>query len=939
MRRRTLMAAVTAVALAGGAGAVALGSARGSSTTVQVQDLRVEGVPEPGAAAASLEARLYLPHARTPLPAILLAPGFGGTEDELSGDAQWFAQRGYVVLTYTPRGFGRSGGSIHLDAPGYEVADARRLVDVLASRPEVRKDRAGDPVVGVSGASYGGALALLLAAADPRVDAIVPMITWNDLGQALFPQSAVQAGSDGSPAAVRPISQPGVFKRVWAGVFFGSGTTALPGTGESSATRSGAGALTAADPGCGRFAPDLCAAYREAATSGRSNARIQALLEASSPAPVLGRIHAPTMLIQGEADSLFPLSEADANARGIAAAGTPVRVVWYGGGHDGGTDEASRLRSLTRGWFDHYLQVRQGNPDLRFEVTVPDATLSTQDTAPAPIVRAASRLPGIDAGSGTTEHRALPLSGPVQDIQSPAGATPAALSTVPGLGSVLGLLSAGGSQGFGSSATGAGGANGLVASLSALPGQSASFETTPLKEPLSVVGSSRVTLRVTSTARDLTLFGQLYDVAEDGGATLPERLVAPLRLDVVPGAAQTVTLALPAVVRDVPAGHRLRLVLSATDQGYAMPADPRQYTVALAGDQALWVPTVPMSVLGSGDLGPVLPWAVALGIVLLLGAAAGAVISRRRRAITRDPALADVPMAVLGLGKAYGDGFRAVSDLSFHVEQGQVLGLLGPNGAGKTTTLRMLMGLIRPTEGEVRVFGHRIVPGAPVLSRVGAFVEGDGFLPHVSGLENLHLYWRATGGELVEAHLEEVLEIAGLGEDVHRRVRTYSHGMRQRLAIAQAMLGLPDLLVLDEPTNGLDPPQIREMREVLARYAATGRTVVVSSHLLAEVEQTCTHVVLMNRGRLVTQGPVAELVGSATSLVVGVDDPARAAEVAAGVDGAQDIEVTDSGLTLRLVGTSRAELVRALVLAGLAVDRITPEHGLEEAFLALVGEV
>jgi ABC-2 type transport system ATP-binding protein len=223
----------------------------------------------------------------------------------------------------------------------------------------------------------------------------------------------------------------------------------------------------------------------------------------------------------------------------------------------------------------------------------------------------------------------------------------------------------------------------------------------------------------------------------------------------------------------------------------------------------------------------------------------------------------DVPLEISGLTKAYRNGELAVDGLSFRVERGQVLGLLGPNGAGKTTTMRMMMGLIQPDGGEIRIFGDRVTPGAPVLSRLGSFVEGPGFLPHLSGRDNIELYWAATGRPAADAHFDEALEIAGLGKALDRAVRTYSQGMRQRLAIAQAMLGLPDLLVLDEPTNGLDPPQIREMREVLKRYAQDGRTVIVSSHMLAEVEQTCSHVVVMHRGRLVSTGPVSRLLTAA----------------------------------------------------------------------------
>src|SRR5690606_294768 len=209
----------------------------------------------------------------------------------------------------------------------------------------------------------------------------------------------------------------------------------------------------------------------------------------------------------------------------------------------------------------------------------------------------------------------------------------------------------------------------------------------------------------------------------------------------------------------------------------------------------------------------------------------------------------------------YADGFVAVRGVGFTVKRGQVVGLLGPNGAGKTTLLRVLLGLIRPTGGEVLVFGRPITPGAPVLRRVGALVEGPGLLPHLSGYANLRLYWETTGRPERDAGFDDVLAIAGLGDAVHRPVRTYSHGMKQRLALAQAMLGLPELLVLDEPTDGLDPPQIAEMRRVLQRYASDGRAVVVSSHLLAEVEQTCTHAVVMSKGERVAAGSVAEIIG------------------------------------------------------------------------------
>ena len=914
--RRARTAAALAAAVLGLTGLLAGTSPAAAAPGVRTQDLTVRGTPEPDGKPAELDATLYLPDTSAPAPAVLLAHGFGGSKADLAPQARTLVAEGYVVLAYTARGFGQSGGKIHLDAPAYEVADASRLVDLLAKRPEVLTDAPGDPRVGVAGASYGGALALLLAGTDRRVDAAVSMITWNSLPQALVPQQAVTGPAvPATPAGVDPVATPGVFKRLWAATFFAGSPSPAGGT-------------------CGRFAPDLCAAYQRVARTGVADEALLRLLDRSSPARVLGDVRAPTLLVQGEADSLFPLSEADANATGIAATGTPVKSMWVPGGHDGGFDASDpQISTAVAGWLGRYVARDGSAVDTRFEASLPRTVRTRGDRDRAAPVLVAPGLPGAgnDIPVPTATVRA---AGEPQRIVSPAGGVPAALTSLPGLGSLAATLG------------GLSGAGLATSSLSALPGQTAAFQTAPLTAALTLVGSPRVRLQVASSAGDASLFAALYDVAPDGSATLPQQLVAPLRLVDLPPAGRAVDVALPAVVRTVEAGHRLRVVVASTDQAYAVPLDARTYTVSLAGDGAVTLPLAVPSAAGGTEVvtstGPSAT-AVALGVaalVLVLAGLALVVARRTRRAQVDDVVaeLVDVPLAVRGLGKAYGDGYRAVTDVTFRVERGQVLGLLGPNGAGKTTTLRMLLGLIGPTEGELRVFGHRVRAGAPVLSRLGALVEGPGFLPHLSGLANLQAYWRATGRPSADARLDVALEIAGLGEDIHRRVRTYSHGMRQRLAIAQAMLGLPDVLVLDEPTNGLDPPQIREMRDVLRSYAATGRTVVVSSHLLAEVEATCSHVVVMHRGRLVAQGDVATLVGTATTLVVDVDDAERGAAVAAAVPGARDVEPTSTGLVLRLVGTPRSELVRALVQAGLRVDRVAPQHGLEEAFLSLVEE-
>ena len=794
--------------------------------TVREEALRVPVGAESDGTPVDLDVAVYTADGLDgPAPAVLLAHGFGGKRQDLVAQARRLAAEGYVVLTWTARGFGESGGRIHLNAPAYEVEDASALLDLLAGRDDVLLDAAGDPRVGIAGGSYGGAIALLAAGYDQRVDAIAPRITWNDLAASLFPQFAT-AGDPGTAAAFEPVADPGVFKRLWAGVFFGSGSA------------------SADDPTiCGRFAEDVCAAYGASAATGVPTPEILDLLAASSPASVLDRIEAPTLLLQGQADSLFPLSEGDANARGIAAAGTPVKLVWFAGGHDGGDQEDERLDALTLAWFDRYLRDDGTAADSRFEATGQAASLFGARTGADPQVLAADAAPGLDGG--VVPRREVPLSGGAQTVVAPAGGNPAQVSSLPGLGAVVSTLLRGSQR-----------------ALPDIPGQSAVFETEPFTESFTLVGSATVDVRVRTDAPDVTLFARLLDVGPGGSeAVLPNRLVTTVRLG--DGGDQTVRVVLPAVVREIQPGHALRLVLTTTDQAYAMPPDARTYDLELAGAGALSLPDVPVAPLPSDNAGLVAA-AVIVGLLVLGLAAVAVVVGRRGRHVAQDvePGLEEVPLVVRNLGKSYAGGFRAVSDVSFRVEKGQVLGLLGPNGAGKTTVLRMLLGLIRPSEGELLVFGHRITPGAPVLSRLGAFVEGPGLLPHLSGRANLELFWRVTGRPADEAYLDTVLEVAGLGADVDRKVRTYSQGMRARIAIAQAMLGLPELLVLDEPTNGLDPPQIREVREVLRTYAETGRTVVVSSHLLAEVERTCTHVVVMHRGELVAAGPLDQVVAA-----------------------------------------------------------------------------
>src|SRR5450755_560341 len=283
-----------------------------------------------------LDATFFTPAGRGRVPAILLAHGFGETKNAVRPEAEQLARAGFAVLTWSARGFGKSTGQIALDSPDYEVKDVEQLVSWLARQPRVRLDHPGDPRVGIAGASYGGAIALLTAAYDHRIDAIVPQITWNNLATALFPDAA-----GGGPRG-------GVFKRQWAGLLFTQGSAGF-GTGGQDAP----GQHVASQ--CGRFLPRICAIYRQVATLGRPTPQAVSLLLRSSPASVASRIDVPTLLIQGENDSLFGLDQASANYEAIRRNGAPVDMVWFAGGHDGGDQETTRINELTLQWFDRWL--------------------------------------------------------------------------------------------------------------------------------------------------------------------------------------------------------------------------------------------------------------------------------------------------------------------------------------------------------------------------------------------------------------------------------------------------------------------------------------------------------------------------------------------------------------------------------------------------------
>jgi ABC-2 type transport system ATP-binding protein len=293
------------------------------------------------------------------------------------------------------------------------------------------------------------------------------------------------------------------------------------------------------------------------------------------------------------------------------------------------------------------------------------------------------------------------------------------------------------------------------------------------------------------------------------------------------------------------------------------------------------------------------------------------------------------PIEARGLVKRYGE-ITAVDQVDLTVEPGDVFGYLGPNGAGKTTSLRMLLGLIRPTEGSARLFGrdpHQ--DGARALDGVAGFVEGPRFYPYLTARKNLRLLADLDGG-VPAGRIDEVLELVELSDRAKDRVGGYSHGMRQRLGIAASLLRDPKLMLLDEPATGLDPAGMRDMRELVKRLAGEGITILLSSHILAEVEELCNRVAIIRKGRIIYEGRLDELLqssGSELRLVASDEQRARAVLLAHGVE---TVEVHGDELRFHAEPADVEALTVALGKADVGIRSLVPHTAtLEELFLGM----
>lgn len=510
-----------------------------------------------GGRACTIDADLYRPTGVDRAPAVLATNGFGGSKSDGSTDVigKAFAERGYVSLVYSGLGFGNSGCLISLDDPDIDGRAASGLIDFLAGKRAaddgtkadfVTLDREGDPRVGMIGGSYGGAIQLATAAVDHRVDAIVPMITWNDLAYSLDPNNAARA-------------VPGAFKWQWTNGFYLIGESQPLTTVNLDPSRINS-------LGCLHFVTDACDTVRtlnSGSYPAADTAELLAYARSVSPVSYLSRVKAPTLLVQGQADSLFNLNEATATYKTLKAQGTTAKMIWQSWGHSGGQVagelnlsqgnlESSYVGKRVLAWFDRYLR-KQKNTDTgpafayyRDWITDPNGTYATAGSLP--VLSQKLYLSGdgklvdnrgkVTRGSRTYSNWLVPTSHSESSLAGIVGLPdPAPYDTA---GTYLGWTSE------------------------------------PLARATDVVGAPKAKLRVVSptaartqnsgnAADKLVLFAKLYDVAPDGTQTLVHRLVAPVR---VPDVTRSFTVTLPGIVHRYEQGHRLRFVVAASDDAY-----------------------------------------------------------------------------------------------------------------------------------------------------------------------------------------------------------------------------------------------------------------------------------------------------------------------------------------------------------------------------------
>ncbi|MFI5880139.1 CocE/NonD family hydrolase [Streptomyces sp. NPDC051554] len=531
----------------------------------------------------TVDADLYRPAGvdrAHPAPAVLATNGFGGSKSDGSTDAigKAFAQRGYVGLVYSGLGFGRSGCLVSLDDPDIDGRAASGLIDFLAgtraaddgTRADfVTLDAKGDPRVGMIGGSYGGAIQLATAAVDHRVDALVPLITWNDLAYSLDPNNAVGQGSR---------TVPGAFKWQWTNGFYLIGETQPLTVPSLDPTR--INSLS-----CVHFVTRACAIIRtlnSGSYPARATADLLAYAHSVSPASYLNRVKAPTLLVQGQADTLFNLNEATATYKTLKAQGTTAKMIWQSWGHSGGmTDPAAGELDLSQGdlessyvgrrilaWFDRYLLQRKNTNTGPAFAYYRDWITDRADT-----YATAGQLPALDekfylSGDGKLVDNRAKVARGSRDYTNwlvPTSHSESSLSGAIGLPDPAPYDTAGTYLGWTSE---------------------------PLTRTTDVVGAPKATLKVVSpkaqrtqnsadAADNLVLFAKLYDLAPDGSKTLVHRLVAPVR---VPDVTKSFTVSLPGIVHRYAKGHRLQFVIAASDDAYTGNRGIKPVTVVSSPD-------------------------------------------------------------------------------------------------------------------------------------------------------------------------------------------------------------------------------------------------------------------------------------------------------------------------------------------------------------------